>query len=233
MACSGETSGSMLAGSNCPAGPQHSQLKEATSFLQAHQGSVGLLTIDIGGNDVVYCASGASLDVGCALRNLTTMQRNMRTILSDLRQAAGASVPIVGMNYYDPWLGDWLTGGSLRAFATGSVSLVTLFNQILAQVYGTSGFPVADVASSFHMTDLQNQVSSRWGTVPVAVERACTLLDIKCSMGKSEGFGDDPVTPGASVIAQAFEEVVGTSVSVPSTTTTTSPASSAISSPTA
>jgi hypothetical protein len=222
MACSGETTSSMLADSLCAPGPAHSQMQEATDFLQAHQGSVAFITIDIGGNDVVNCVSGGAIDVGCVLQGLTTMQTNLNTILSGLRTAAGPTVPIFGMNYFNPFLGDWVAGGSEQAFAVGSVSELTLFNQVLDQVFAGNNVPVADVATAFQITDLTDVVSSQWGTVPVAVDKACTLLDITCAVGQIEGFGDDPVSAGATVIAHAFEQTIGPTIGPITTTSTTS-----------
>ncbi len=221
MACSSETTSTMIANSLCAPAPQRSQLDEATAFLQAHQGSVALVTIDIGGNDVVNCANGGAIDVSCILAGLTTMQANLKMILGALRQAAGPSVPIYGMNYFNPFLGDWLAGGAGQGFAASSVAELSLFNQVLGQVYALQNVPVADVATAFDVNDMSDLVSSPWGQVPVAVNNACTLLDITCVTGQMEGFGDDPVIAGADVIAQTFEQTIGPSITPVSTTTTT------------
>ncbi len=221
MACSGETTGSMIANSLCPSGPTGSQLQEATAFLQAHQGSVAFITIDIGGNDVVNCVNGAGIDTACVLQGLTTMQANMKIILEALRQAAGPTVPMYAMNYFNPFLGDWVAGGSGQSFAASSVAELALFNQTLGAAYGGEGVPVADVADAFESNDMTDMVSSPWGQVPVAVDKACTLLDITCTVGQLEGFGDDPDVAGATVIADAFETTMGSDPTTTTTSTTT------------
>ena len=221
MACSGETTASMISNSLCPSGPTGSQLQEATGFLQAHQGSVAFITIDIGGNDVVNCVNGAGIDTACVLQGLTTMQANMKIILSALRQAAGPAVPIYAMNYFNPFLGDWVAGGSGQTFAVSSVAELALFNQVLEGAYAGEDVPVADVADAFESNDMTDMVSSPWGQVPVAVDKACTLLDITCTVGQLEGFGDDPNAAGATVIAGAFETTMGTDPTTITTTTTT------------
>jgi lysophospholipase L1-like esterase len=221
MACSSETTGTMLANSLCAPAPQRSQQQEAVAFLQAHQGQVALITIDIGGNDLLPCVNGLTVNLSCIQQAESTMVQNLDTILNGLRQAVGPTVPIVGMNYYDPFLGDWLAGGSTQVLANLSVSLVTNLNTLLAGAYQRIGAPVADVETAFHTTDLTDMVSSPWGSVPVAVDKACTLLDITCTVGQPEGFGDDPVPAGATVIAQAFEQIIGTTISPTTTTTTT------------
>jgi hypothetical protein len=222
MACSGETSGTMISGSLCAPGPSHSQQQEALSFLNAHQGSVVLVTIDIGGNDLLPCVNGISVNIVCIQQAEATMVTNLDAILAGIRQSAGSSVPIIGMNYYDPFLGDWLAGGSVQAEAVLSVSLVTELNNLLTGAYQNVAAPVADVASAFKTTDLTDTVSSPWGEIPVAVANACQWLDITCKVGQLEGFGDDPVMAGASVIAQAFEQTIGPSIQPTTTTTTTS-----------
>ncbi len=222
MACSGETTGSMISDSLCAPRPSHSQIQEAVDFLNAHQGSVVLITIDIGGNDLLPCINGINVNIACIQQAEATMVTNLDAILGDLRQTAGPSVPIVGMNYYDPFLGDWLAGGAVQEEAALSVSLVTQLNSLLAGAYQAVGAPVADVASAFEITDLTDMVSSPWGTVSVAVDKACTLLDITCTVGQLEGFGDDPVIAGADLIAQTFEPVIASSLASTTTTTTTS-----------
>ncbi len=131
MACSSETTGTMLANSLCAPAPQRSQQQEAVAFLQAHQGQVALITLDIGGNDVLPCVNGLTVNLACIQQAESTMVQNLDTILSGIRQAAGPTVPIVGMNYFDPFLGDWLAGGSTQVLANLSVSLVTNLNTLL------------------------------------------------------------------------------------------------------
>jgi lysophospholipase L1-like esterase len=168
------------------------------------------VTIDIGGNDVVSCMNDPNAAM-CFVNGLTRMQANLATILSGLRGAVGPRVPIVGMNVYNPLLGDLLAPpGPSRSLAIAAVSGLRTLNDDLERAYVHASSPVADVQAAFRTSDLTDLVPSQWGQAPVAVERACTLLDIVCRVGQPEGFGDDPNRAGASVIAQAFEQVIGT-----------------------
>ena len=108
MSCSGETTESMVKGSTCA--PGGSQYDNAVSFVNAHRGHIALVTISIGGNDVVPCMSrpGAAT---CFVNGLSKMKSNISTIVAGLRDATGPHVPIIGMNVYDPLLGDWLAPG--------------------------------------------------------------------------------------------------------------------------
>ncbi len=207
MACSGETTSSMLSGSTCA--PGGSQLNEATAFLRDHRGSVVLVTIDIGGNDLVYCGGLTGIDRACVLQAEKTVRANLVTIIDGLRSAAGPATPIVSMTYYDPFLGDWLAGGSVRSLALLTVPILRQFNGLLKRTYAKLGDQVADVQGAFESTGLRRYVDSRWGSVPVAVDNACSFLDIRCHVGKPEGFGDDPNDAGALVIATAFETTIG------------------------
>lgn len=207
MACSGETTSSMISGSLCA--PGGSQLNDAEAFLRLHRGSVALITIDIGGNDIVYCGSLTGIDASCVKKAEKTIRVNLDSIITGLRKAAGPSAPIVSMTYYDPFLGDWLAGGATQTIALDTVPILEHLNHMLTTIYAGFGDRVADVQGAFESTDLHTFVASPWGDVPVAVNNACSLLDITCQAGMPEGFGDDPNPAGAVVIAEAFETTIG------------------------
>ncbi len=178
-------------------------------FYALHIGKIALVTIDIGGNDVVNCIYGVH-PTTCFANGLKTMQKNLTMILVGLRSVTQSRVRIIGMNYYDPLLGDWLAGpGPSRTLASNAMAGVATLNKDMSQVYAKVSVPVVDVATVFQSSDMTHLVSSSWGRIPVAVDRACMLLDIACHRGAPEGFGDDPNDSGAVVIAQAFEKTIG------------------------
>jgi lysophospholipase L1-like esterase len=229
LACSGETTTSMLSGPTCAPQPYTSQMQEALAFLHQYGSGTSLITIDIGGNDVVDCVSSTGIDQHCVTGAVATMETNLTSILTQLRQAA-PGVPIIGMNYFDPFLGDWLAGGAAQTEALATIPALSTFNSDLAQVFGQFNVPVADVFDAFQTSDTTEMVSSPWGMVPVAVDNACTWLDITCTAGQIEGFGDDPVDSGAKVIAGTFEKLIGSSFPNPPTTPSTTSSSSSTSS---
>src|SRR5262249_61441403 len=73
------------------------QLAASVAFLDAHRGEVAYVTIDIGGNDVIQPDGGG----------VAAIETNLPVILAELRDAAGPGVPIVGMNYYNPFFVEW------------------------------------------------------------------------------------------------------------------------------
>ena len=120
LGCPGETSESLLSGTDSPCSyPSGSQLEEAVSVLRAHAGSVAFITINIGVNDVLNAclddAAGA-LDPGCVQGVMPQVQANLAATLRTLGEAA-PGVPIAGMSYWDPFVGFWITGpdGEARA----------------------------------------------------------------------------------------------------------------------
>jgi lysophospholipase L1-like esterase len=203
IAESGATSGSML---------QAGQYQAALSFLRAHRGHVALITIDIGGNDLVGCVSFTGIDRACGARARAALARNLGTMLSGLRRAAPRA-RLIGMTYYDPYLTLWPSGGRYRTVAVASVAGLVRLNRELSRLYG-GPLRTADVQGAFRATDLKTLVPSRWGRVPIAVKRACSWLDVVCRAGLP-GFGDDPDDAGAVVIAGAFERTVGPTLSRP------------------
>jgi lysophospholipase L1-like esterase len=197
LAVSGETTSSML---------MDGQYAAAIAFLHAHPDEVDLITIDIGGNDVVGCASASGLDEACFQQALVTMSDNISTILHGLHEAAPLA-PVFGMTYYDPFLGNWLAGGATATQTLAGIPDAVTLNDVLTTLYGPTH--TADVQGAFAVTDDTDLVSSPWGTVPVDVDDACQWLDITCTPGQPEGFGDDPNVAGQVQIAQAFERLIG------------------------
>jgi lysophospholipase L1-like esterase len=168
LGCGGESTTSMRFGSQPEDGasscgppvvylhlyPHKTQLAEAVSFLHAHHDKVSLVTIDIGANDA-FSTGVAPIAV------------NLPVILAELREAAGPDVPIVGMNYYDPFLPQaWAVGGMPGLL--GEIAAVTAFNNLLEGIYGAAGSPVADVESAFSVTN-----TTLVGGTPLDVVRAC------------------------------------------------------------
>jgi lysophospholipase L1-like esterase len=192
----------MVKGSTCALGG--SQYDNAVSFVTAHRNHIALITIVIGGNDVEPCMSHPNAAT-CFENGLPNMKANISTIVAGLRRATGPDVPIVGMNVYDPLLGDWPAPGTGRSLAAASIAGVDLLNKTMGQAYRAEAAPVANVEEAYHSADLTHLESSPWGRVPVAVANACTWLDIVCRQGSLIGYGDDPNQAGAIVVARAFE----------------------------
>ena len=203
LGCPGETTGTMTTGGVCSY-PNGSQLDEAVAFLQLHKESVALITIDIGANDV-YCSITRPLDMRCITDASAAVETNLPSILTALR-AAAPSVPIVGMNYYDPYFAFWFQGRGGRAAATDSRQAFLKLNDTLERIYKAAGSPVADVEGAFSTTDFATKVvSPGFGTIPLNVARICQWTWM-CA--PSPGPDIHANTEGYGVIAGAFLKVL-------------------------
>jgi lysophospholipase L1-like esterase len=170
-----ETTASMITGGRCSY-DHGSQLAQAEAFLRAHRGATVLVTIDIGANDLSRCINRATgaIDMTCVQTTFQQAPANLATILARLRAAAGPRVPIVGMNFYDPFLAAWLQGPAGQAPARQSVQLVVQYNDLLEAAYQGTGVPVANVQDAFATTNFDDQVTlPAFGPVPVNVARIC------------------------------------------------------------
>jgi hypothetical protein len=120
-----------------------------------------LVTIDIGANDLSRCINRATgaIDMACVQSTFQHAPANLAAILARLWTAAGPRVPIVGMNFYDPFLAAWLQGPAGQTLARLSVQLVTQYNDLLEAAYAGAGVPVADVETAFSTTNFDNLVT--------------------------------------------------------------------------
>lgn len=200
LSCPGETTTSMLTGVGSPcfsAGPP--QLARALQFLARHRGQVALITIDIGANNVDGCVSSGSVSATCLSQGMQAVATQLPAILSALRGAAGAAVPIVGMNYYDPFLAAYLLGSTGVSLASESLPVTVDFNQLLDGIYALAGDPVANVQTAFYTL-----VTSVYGSteIPTNVAIIC-LWTWMCTSAPNIHAN----TAGYVAIAGAFEQL--------------------------
>jgi lysophospholipase L1-like esterase len=190
--CAGATTSSLLTTIGCPAVlpntaggmayPTTTQIAAATAFIAAHKGHIGLITVSIGGNDVVPCAKSSN-PVGCVATATAGIKINVTSIASQLRAAAGAKVPIIGSTYPDVILGLYVYPthpASTAAINLAKISLVafkSLVNPALAKAYATSFGAFVDVTKATGAyTSLTRTVRTKaYGTIPVPVASLCTL----------------------------------------------------------
>lgn len=201
--CAGETSASMIAGGICVY-DEGSQLADAVSFLGAHRGSVVLVTIDLGVNDIRPCASLAGIDQECVTRGFAAVATNLPYVLATLRAAAGPDVPIVAMNYYNPFVAAWLLGPDGQVLAQQAAVGLSLFNALLGGVYSAFLVPVADVAAAFHAADFTPVPEA--GGIPLNVLLVCQWTYM--CVPPPQGPNIHANVTGYGVIAGAFLPIV-------------------------
>ena len=218
LGCGGETTSSFLTGRGnslslllgCnPAGG--SQMAGAERFLRAHRrrGEVAFVTLDIGANDVVGCASGATLDITCVTKGVDHINANLPLIMRRLHRAGAAGVPMASMTLYDPFLQLYLTPED-RSEALLINGYAHNLNQALERLYRAGHFRIAHVDTAFrtYETSATTTLAGQPQPVPVAVAEVCKLT----WMCAPTPFGPNihPNASGYGVIARAFAAALGT-----------------------
>jgi lysophospholipase L1-like esterase len=213
LGCPGETSATFNDGGICGYKGdvrfslnqrKSSQLSAALAFLKAHRGQVSLITLDIGANDLNKCLTLSTINeiVACLTPVFPAMQKHLAGTLAELRAAAPHAL-IVGMNYYDPELADWLTGPAGQTFAKDGIVVAGVFAQDLGAVYAAAKDPVADVFDEFDTTDMTLVNLPGFGKLPRDVALICkrTYECVPPPVGPNEHC--NPVGYGA--IATAYQ----------------------------
>lgn len=204
LGCIGETTESMIQGGTCSYGADDSQLKAAIDFLDHNR--VSLITLDIGANDIDNCISMGGVSDSCVFSALVRVGGDLSFILGELRRAAGPNVPIIGMNYYDPFLAAWTLGSSRQALAIQSLEATDLFNGVLESVYHAFGVRVADVATAFKINDFAPGPDN----LPENVYQTIRLTFVSLGITAANVVANvHPNTAGYEVIATAFEAEIG------------------------
>ncbi len=210
LACGGATTNSVIFGPGC-AYATGTQLGDAEAFLRAHPGQVPFLTIDIGANNVDGCQSGESFSATCVQNGEGLITSQLPQILSGLR-AAYPGLAVYGMDYYNPFLGEWLTGSTGQGVAEASEQLVEQLNALLGGIYSAGGAATADPTSSFQTTDFAPTGSYLGVTEPQNVANICNWT-LFCS----DDGNIHANNIGHFLLAESFAQVVD-HVSVATTT---------------
>ncbi len=189
FACDGATTTSILHQVGCPlfapgpdamSYPTRTQAAAADRFIARDRGKVGLITVSVGGNDILGCAA-AAIFIQCVTQALPGIAANLHTLLTGLRQAAGPGVRIVGLTYPDIFLGLYTSKDpSEKSLAVVSVAgFQKLFNPALEAEYSAVGAAFVDVTEAtgayVPLTEMTPWPSTSSVSIPVAVADICSL----------------------------------------------------------
>ena len=153
-----------------------SEIGAASAFIRSHRGQVVLVTIDLGYPDVAACMKRKSVDAVCVTDALARVRSDLPTVVSRLRAAGGSSLRIVGLSHEDPFLAYSLGKRDPDpAFAQASAAVTERFSQVVHAAYASVHVPVARVATAFATGVTSPAHLPRWGTVPLDVQRICSL----------------------------------------------------------
>lgn len=187
FACAGAVTASVLHSPGCPKaalGPgaagyaPKTQGAAAVAFLRAHAGHIGLVTVSIGGNDVGGCGAAAN-PTACVGGALNVIKANLATLLTEIRGAAGAGTPIVGITYPDVLLAGAVSGDAAKKnLAQLSVfAFSSLINPTLKTLYTAAGAKFVDVTAATGAYGPMTATTSLapYGTIPIPVAKICQL----------------------------------------------------------
>jgi lysophospholipase L1-like esterase len=211
LGCGGATTASVVNGPGCSYATG-TQLGDAEAFLRSHPGQVEMLTIDIGANDVDGCIGSSGINTSCLQSGLSQISTDLPVILRGLR-AADPTLAIYGMDYYDPFLSEWLTGASGQTLAQESETGAVALNNELGQIYGANKAAMADPATLFQTSNFALTGTYNGTTVPENVALICAWT-LMCSENNIHANDE-----GHAELALAFESVIDqpptTSVLIP------------------
>jgi lysophospholipase L1-like esterase len=216
--CGGATTTSLVSSVGCPdvlphtiggvTYPSATQEAAALSFLNAHKGHIGLVTVSIGGNDVTACASQAN-PIACVATAVAGITKNVTALAAALRTAVGPKVPLIGLTYPDVILGSYVYPthpASAAALSIAKLSVVafkSLINPALAKAYGSAKGTLVDVtkATGAYVPLTRTVHSPSYGTIPAAVASVCTLTWF-CAQGNIHATTKGYTLIGTLVVAR-------------------------------
>jgi len=214
--CSGETASAMSfdrgceAGAGAPGGPRYPddpQSVAAAKFITEHRDQIGLITVVMGGNDILPCGREIDPDRAraCAEEQMPKVRQNLDALLARLRATVGPSVPIVGASYMNVLLADQLRSDPQiqRRAAIATILFRDYLNPVLAQTYQEYGARFVDTTAlaGGYLPDTEKTSLVGHGTVPASVGWVCALT-YYCS-------NDDPHPnrDGHALIAREIEKL--------------------------
>lgn len=204
IGCPAETVQSILQNTlsnHCYAEP-NTQLTEAVAFLQANQSEAGLVTVDLGFNNIRVCFATQVISKNCVAREIAAVGVDLPKVLAQLRAAAATNVRFVGVEYSDPYLADFLNGAAGPANAAATLVAMDQLNTVLTRDFDAVGASIANVPGVFQMNNSTRVTLPNVGTIPKNVEETCELTWM--CYGAPFGPDDHPNEAGYALIAQAI-----------------------------
>ncbi|MGC1239351.1 MAG: SGNH/GDSL hydrolase family protein [Acidimicrobiales bacterium] len=208
LGCPGETTTTMVNGDDHCYHEDGSQLADAMSFLRAHDSYEGIVTVDLGFNDIRHCLDEGSLSESCVDTKIDLLQEQLPFILQSLQGAAGPDVSFVGVGHYDPYLADAISGKLGARFASHSEAVIDHLNDALSTIYADADIPMATVSDFFDGQSRAPVDLEGVGLVADNVAHACELTWM-CAP-KPYGPNMHPNDAGYLAIASAIESKLET-----------------------
>ncbi|HWO50691.1 MAG TPA: SGNH/GDSL hydrolase family protein [Ornithinibacter sp.] len=201
LGCSGETTTSLVKGGKCDFAAG-SQLEQAEKLLEESP-DVALVTIDIGGNDLLRCVrGGAQIDTACVTAGVGTVKKNLPATLERLRAAAGPDVPVLVLGYYNPWLAAKALDQPVEG-VDEAAKAYTALSAAIESAATKSGTTFVGLDQAFSTND-RTPTTINGRSVPKNAAQICTLTNI-CT-ARDIHLTDEGAATVARVLAKAAEK---------------------------
>lgn len=209
LGCPGETVATLLGEKDHCYKLPVTQMLLALKFLNLHHDDTGVVSVDIGFNDVQPCIETADVEVGCVDQAKELVNEDLPKVIAKLKGAAGPNVHFVGLEYPDPFLARYLQGPSEKGYATQTLNVITELNQDLSSIYTKAGVGIVNVPSAFASSDSTLTKIAGGEVVPKNVAEVCDLT----FMCRAYPWGPDdhPNNSGYEIIARQIVRVLPSS----------------------
>jgi hypothetical protein len=209
IACPGETIQTFVDGGDA-CSPTTSQLSRAESFLRDNYEETGVVTIDVGFNNIRPCLQFASVEWSCVANSVALINQNLPQALSDLETAAGPGVAFVGVPYGDPYLAHYLVPSLGPSNSAATLRAMNEMDAALDAAFRSSKIAVAPVASALQLSDTKTTADYDSHSVPENVAKACETTWM--CRAAPWGPNDHPDNEGYSIIAKSIAGVIPASI---------------------
>jgi hypothetical protein len=209
IACPGETIQTFVDGGDA-CNPSVSQLSRAESYLRDNFEETGVVTIDVGFNNIRPCLQFATVEWSCVAKSVALIKEDLPPALSGLERAAGPGVAFVGVPYGDPYLGHYLVPSQGPANSAATLKAMKEMDVALDTAFKASKMAVASVASALKLSDTTTTGHYNGHVVPENVAKACETTWM--CRAAPWGPNDHPDNEGYSIIAGAIARVLPASM---------------------
>jgi hypothetical protein len=185
------------------------QMSIALRILKAHYDETGIVSIDIGFNDVQPCIATAEVEESCANAARALIKVDLPKIVGKLKTVAGPHVHFIGVEYADPFLSRYVQGANEHAYATQTLEEITELDQVLTSVYAKENVAVVNAASVFSSNVTTPTTMTNGDVVPKNVAVMCA--DTYMCRAYPWGPDDHDDDAGYQALAHAMARVLPTS----------------------
>jgi lysophospholipase L1-like esterase len=209
IACPGETIQTFVNGGDA-CSPSLSQLDRAEKLLRHNSGENGVVTIDVGFNNIRPCLQFSNVDASCVASSVQLIDQYLPKALAGLQKAAGPGVTLVGVPYGDPFLGHYVAPTLGPANATATLRAMTTLDAALDRAFRAANIRIAPVVTALKTSDAKMTGEYEGRLLPQNVAMACETTWM--CRAAPWGPNDHPDNEGYSIIAKAIEGVLPSSL---------------------